>query len=266
MHSIHRLTVTLLIVAMAAATLGCSSSSPDTPQDESAELAESPGPDVKEKRARADAALESGEWQQAANHYQTVTDAEPDRWEAHMNRGIALARLQDYQKANDAFEAAIEAGGAEEGILYFNLGNLYQSWGLYEAAIDAYRASMAYGTESDYEALLNISACLTFLNAFDQARETIDRAIDLEPNDLRAKVTLGVIKFSKGDASDALDLYDEILAVDPDLARAHYNRAFVLQRMGEVEEARRAYETYLELDPDGPYVTQAETQLSTLED
>lgn len=264
----HRFRIALVALFATTAFSAACSSSPEVPDDNPAEMAAADAEaeaELQKTFVQANDALDAGDWSRAAALYGEVIDADPERWDAHMNRGIALMKDLEFDAATDAFEDAIHHGGGDEPIVYFNLGNLYQERGLYEPAIDAYRHSMAVAGSVDYDTLLNISACFTFLNAHDKARQTIDRALKLNPDDPRGHLTLGTLKYSDDRPEEALEVFDELLASHPDLGPAHYNRAFVLMRMEKLEEAREGFQTYLEVAPDGPYVTQSESNIDTID-
>lgn len=256
----------LFVVALALLTTACSTTGAQSDGDQdSAALAQPQGPTPQELFLEANEALDARQWEDAVDLYTQVTDADPERWDAHMNRGIALSGAGDYVDATEAFAQALESGGQDEAILYFNLGNHYQARGHYESSIDAYRHAMAVGGGLDYDALLNIGAAFIFLDVYDKARTTLERAIELDPQDPRGYVSLGVLTFSEGQADEALDLYDRLLADHPRLADAHYNRGYVLLQMRDDDQARQAFEQYLELSPEGPYAAKAENHLRTIE-
>ncbi len=261
----RRLTVVVLLVMLTVATAACSSTSDQEKDDDTAALTKPQGPTAQELFLQGNQALDARQWEEAVALYEEVTDLDPQRWDAHMNRGIALTAAREHGEATEAFAMAIEAGGQDEQILYFNLGNHYQERGMYEAAVGAYRTSMAVGGGLDYDTLLNIGAAFIFLHAYDQARQTIERALELDPDDPRAYISLGVLTHSEGHPTEALDLYDRLLADHPRLAEAHYNRGFVLLRLRRDDEARQAFETYLEIAPQGPYVRKVENHIATID-
>lgn len=256
--------ICLIAAVVGFATMGCSSSKPN-PDDEVLPMTTPDIGEAQELFVQANDFLDNRQWEQAIRRYNQVIQIDPQRWDAHMNRGIALARSNDFTEATEAFAQALENGGADEAIVYFNLGNLYQERGLYDSAIDAYRTSMAVGGGLDYDTLLNLAASYTFLHAYEPALQTIERAIDLNPDDRRAYLTLGLITFSDEQAPRALELYAELLASEPDFAEAHFNYGFILMRTQQLDEAKRSFETYLELDPDGPYVRQSEGHIESIQ-
>ena len=254
----------LLILILSLGSLACSTTQSQT-GDQTADLTQAHHQRAQALFVQGNLALDEENWEAAIRFYDDALNLHPQRWDIHMNRGIALTRVQRFRDATDAFAQALESGGDQDPELYFNLGNLHQERGLYEHAIDAYRTSLAYRNSLDYDTLLNIAAAYTFVHSYADARQTIERAITLNPDDPRGYLSLGLITFSEEEPDEALRIYDELIANYPGFAPAHYNRGFVLMRLGQRQEALDAFRTYLELDPDGPYVRQAQGNINTIE-
>lgn len=263
-HSFPRLFITLLALSLLLAATACTGSSTQT-RDDQAGMQNADHQRAQVLFVHANEALDQGNWELAIRLYDDALTLHPRRWDLHMNRGIALTRMERFRDATDAFAQALETGGDREPELYFNLGALYQERGLYEHSIDAYRTSLAYRGELEYETLLNIAAAYTFVHSYPEARQTIERAIELNPDDPRGYLSLGLITYSEENPDEALRIYDDLIANYPDFASAHFNRGFVLMRIGQPHEAIEAFQTYLQLDPSGPYTRQAENNISTIQ-
>lgn len=214
---------------------------------------------------RGNQALDEREWEQAIAAYDEALAIDQQRWEVHMNRAIALTFSLRYDDAIASIGNALAAGGQNEPQVYFNLGNIYQERGLYENAVTAYRASLAAaGGKLDVDTLLNIGAAYIYLKAYPQARQALEKAAELAPDDPRPVHSLGLLTFSEENPDEALRLYDQVRALDPNFAPAYFNQGYIHQRLGQHEEALAAFERYLELAPDGPYVTRARNQVNRL--
>jgi len=93
----------------------------------------------------------------------------------------------------------------------------------------------------------------------DLAYALCEQALAIDPNNLRALMTLGV-KFlmppllgvsgdPKGDLERADQLESKALALDPDYARAHAVKGNILRAQGRPEEAKVEHERALAIDP-----------------
>ena len=93
----------------------------------------------------------------------------------------------------------------------------------------------------------------------DAAYALCDEALAIDPNNLRALMTLGVKFFMlaalgvsadpKGDLERADELESKALALDPNYARAHAVKGNILRAQGRAEEAVAEHERALALDP-----------------
>lgn len=265
----HLIRILLPLLVLFSGPIACSSSSKakkaQSANAAAAQQSLDPTFEAQESFLRGNKALDERNWELALMHYDRAVEFDPQRWDIHMNRALALMSMQRFQEATDAFADALEQGGDHEPVLLFNLGNFYQDRGRYEIAIDAYRTSMARHGELDYDTMLNIAACFTFLHSYDDAQQTIERAIEMRPDDPRAYLSLGLIQFAKEEPNRALDTYQTLLASYPDFAPAYYNRGYILMRLRRYEEAQQTIEHYLKIDPDGPYTNQAQHLLNQIE-
>jgi tetratricopeptide (TPR) repeat protein len=93
----------------------------------------------------------------------------------------------------------------------------------------------------------------------DAAYALCDQALAIDPNNLRALMTLGLKFFMpammgvsgdpKGDLERADALESKALALDPDYARAHSVKGNILRTQGRAEEAKIEHERALTIDP-----------------
>lgn len=261
----HGYTILVLaILSLSLLSLGCSTSTNQVNDSTPAQLRAQERDRAQALFVHANEALDSGHWEVAIARYDDALQLH-QRWDIHMNRGLALMQLNQFRDATAAFADALAHGGDQEPILYFNLGNLYQERGLYEQAIAAYRTSLAYRGELDYETLLNIGASYIFLHVYEQARETIEAAIDIAPDRPEGYLSFGVVLFAQEQPDEALRTYDQLIGSFPAYAPAHFNRGFMLMRTGESEQALASFQTYLDLDPGGPYAQAAHSNIDIIQ-
>ncbi len=257
----NRLSACLVILAIAAIAISACSSTPETVDDATAALEDS------NAYQQGHQAMEQGRWEEASQFYGQAADEAPQNWSAHLNHAIALTRDESFRQGLEAFGRALEQGGEDEAIVYYNLGNLYQAWARYDLSIDPYRTALALSDDPDlsFDAILNLSASLSFINALDDAHRALDDAQQMRPDDPRPQLTRGVVLQHQDRSPEALELYDALLSAHPDYVAAHFHRAYVLMRLERHQEALEGFQTYLAQAPDGDYRSQAESHISTLE-
>jgi adenylate cyclase len=91
-------------------------------------------------------------------------------------------------------------------------------------------------------------------NQFDwdwaAAEATIQRALELDPFEMRVLGAAGTIAANLGRGEESLAFFQRILDQDPLNLVALYNKADALHRLGRLEESRLAYSKLLELNPE----------------
>ena len=91
--------------------------------------------------------------------------------------------------------------------------------------------------------------CLRQLERLDEAAEECDRAIALAPDSARAHAVRGDVWRKQGKLTQALADYDRALELDPRAPVAHTTRGFALYALRRYEEALLAFERATELEP-----------------
>jgi tetratricopeptide (TPR) repeat protein len=90
-------------------------------------------------------------------------------------------------------------------------------------------------------------ACDVEESAPARARALYERAIELEPRHVEARVNLGRLLHDAGDSDAAEAQYRRALEIRPD-ATAFFNLAILLEDAGRFPEAIRSYESALQVD------------------
>ena len=79
-----------------------------------------------------------------------------------------------------------------------------------------------------------------------------EQALRVEPENVRARVSFGTALLDRGDAADALAVFDDLIRRQPKEPNHHHYRGEALRRLGRLDEAEAAYRTALALDPTLP--------------
>jgi tetratricopeptide (TPR) repeat protein len=85
------------------------------------------------------------------------------------------------------------------------------------------------------------------LNNGSRAAENYKRAQDFSPNSTRARVRLGQLYTRIRSYQDALNYYQEALAIDPSFAPAYLEMGFLYAKMKQPEESKTNFKKYLDL-------------------
>lgn len=98
------------------------------------------------------------------------------------------------------------------------------------------------------------------------ARERYYAAIELDPDHLQARASLGCVLGELGEPELALAALEGVLRQEPDYADAHWHVAGVLAALGRDADARRHLRRFLTLAPQSPWADLARVRLADAED
>ena len=84
----------------------------------------------------------------------------------------------------------------------------------------------------------------------DEAMRHFQKAIQLNPKLIGARIELGLLYYKKHDFDKEAEQYQEVLKLNPDNVDALYNLAWNLESHGKYKEATPMYEKALKLDPE----------------
>ncbi len=243
-------------------SIGCSK----TPKPDVQEVKESKGPSVQELFISGNKHLEAKEWKKAIAVYKKAENVEK-RWDIYLNRGIAEIQAGDFNDALNSFDLALKNGGDKEPVVYFNLGNLYQERGLYQQAVDSYRAGLVYvpAGESSIDMIINLGASYVFLRQWDAANETYTYLQTQAPNNPAALHGLGMVLQMQGKYLKAIEKYDQVTNAFPKFAMSHYTKAQCFAAKKKYKEAITSYQAYKRVFPDSKYLARVDAIIKKYE-
>jgi tetratricopeptide (TPR) repeat protein len=153
------------------------------------------------ERAKADAvknafdqgvaALQAKRFDEAAQHFQTASEADPTRDIVFANLGDALSGARKYDDAANAYKKAIELKPDVAGY-YNNLGIIYGNAGKMDEASAALEKSAELAPTGAGQAYYNLGAMLTNRGRTQQAADAFKKSIEFDPNNADAYYQLGI--------------------------------------------------------------------------
>lgn len=152
----------------------------------------------------------------------------------YSHRSFVLRQLRRAAQAIPDAERAIEImpeqseGYVQKAAAQNDLGNRARALATYQAGVDA-------GAADDF-LLYWYADLLSDDGQLDKALEIIDRAIALSPKDPDHHVMRAYITMEQGAYERALEAADRALSFDPDLGFPHYYAAVALVNTGAVDE------------------------------
>jgi Tfp pilus assembly protein PilF len=146
------------------------------------------------------------DFHRAVQLFDQAIEIDPDRAAVHCNRGLALQELRHWEAALASYDRAI-ALQVDFAEAYFNRGNLLKEIGQWEAALKNYDHAIALRVDFA-DAYANRGVVLNDLKQLDAALASYDRAIALEPGDVMAYCNKSFTLLLKGDFARGWPLYE----------------------------------------------------------
>ncbi|MGH9373008.1 MAG: tetratricopeptide repeat protein [Vicinamibacterales bacterium] len=166
----------------------------------------------------------------------------------HVALGLAYWNQNDYARALEAFQRAVDVG-PDSAEAHNWLGVALSEKADLPGAIALFRKAIAldpgYG-----RAYTNLGSTLATTGDFAEAVEVFQTALTLEPNSLAAQMNLGMALREKGDVEQALQYLRRVASNDPNNANTQYELGQTLRQSGDLPGAVAAFEQTLELQPE----------------
>ena len=244
--------------------------------------------DANEWRRRGNAALQVGDFSEAAQCYRRGIEISSTDAPCHSNLGYTLLQLGQRDEARQMLLAAIDLSPQDFDAMYL-LGNLAQEVGRVMEAVNYFRAALS--TNPDFEQCRR-SLCMALVqggqpeqarvvmnerpavdnNSFDyflfkgnmhlacaeyaEAEAALLIACSMEPTNTTALNNLGAAQLGKRDAISAIATYGKVLAINPKISSAFCNRATAYQLSGQIDRAICDFRQSLALDPSNLHAQQ----------
>jgi Tfp pilus assembly protein PilF len=173
---------------------------------------------------RARAAAEAGRLVEAEKGYREVLRRDPRHLKARNNLGYVYDSLGEPTRALEEYQAALEIE-PENVQLLTNVGGALGTLGRYREA----------------DVHLNLGLVFFRKGLYDAARESLERAIRLDPECESAYYYLGEACNQLGQIDTALEALERAVTIQPGNGRAWYTMGILYDRKHEPEQATEAY-------------------------
>ena len=98
----------------------------------------------------------------------------------------------------------------------------------------------------------NLGSCLIAQGRKEEARECLNKALEIDPGNVEAHFNLALVLDEAGRVEEAISQYRETLRLKPGDAEAYGKLAALLHKAGRLDEAIHNYEEALKLAPNDP--------------
>ncbi|HUR59403.1 MAG TPA: tetratricopeptide repeat protein [Opitutaceae bacterium] len=188
-----------------------------------------------------------GRIDEAMAHYREALRLQPRYSDALNNLGIALTESGRPAEALPHFEAALRLSSKEAGT-HHNYANALRLLGRLPAAFEQYEQALRVAdlaeTHEDY------AVALIAAGRKADAKQHLERAVQLKPALASARVQLGRVLGEEGKLADAMTHLEHAVKIDPKLVAAHLNLGAALSGLNRWPEAAAEFARAVELQPD----------------
>jgi protein O-mannosyl-transferase len=173
---------------------------------------------------------------------------------AYLNRGIAYAKENQYDKAIEDISKAIQLDTNytkayyNNAKAYYNRGNLYMNERKFEMALKDFDKSIELNPEYT-QAYYNRGNIYADMQDYDKALADYSKAIELNPEGAKAYINRGYVSGIKKEYESATKDIDKAIELNPNDAEAYYNRGILFMNMEKYDRAIEAFDKAIDLNP-----------------
>ncbi len=188
----------------------------------------------------------SGKIANSIKNYASAIRLAPDFADAYGDKGVALARIGQFDEAISCYDEAI---GLDQNYAeaFYNKGLALVELGKSADALTAFRAAVM--RKPFPAARLSLAAALRENNRLEEALAELDRLVNDCDDYADAFYNRGNVLRDLKRLEEAVANYARAIALNPDHAESHDNRGRVLAKMGKLEEALADHDTAIALKP-----------------
>jgi len=221
----------VLYIALSALAASCAGSgaSPDTPAASASEQ-----PSYERTVAAARGHAERGRSERALEIVATAVAEAPERPEAYLVYGLALAQAGKLDESAAKYEMARERGSKERR-LFVELASVYDVAQKYEDAVRVYRDYLTMRPD-DPEMRQELGLTLLLLKKFDDAVAELQAVSKANPTNVQVKLDLGYALLHAGKPAEAATLFAAVVKDSPE--RNEVKLLLARARAGEGKSAK----------------------------
>ncbi len=182
--------------------------------------------------------------QKAEEQFKTAQAIEPDSEDVILNLARLYAESGDLDHAAKVVEAVPESDRTSK--MEFALGAAYDQMKRPKDAIAAYQRAIEI-EPGDVRTMGALAQALLNDDQLDAAMKEYQQLADADPDDTGTLIHIGEIQRRQGKYEDALATIRKALKKEPDNLEAGYNQGLLLDVLGRYDEAAQVYEHMVDL-------------------
>lgn len=207
-------------------------------------------------------AMQQGEFEQAAKHFNDAIEANPTDPTGYVNMGTLLQAIGDHKRAVVFYDKALELDSAF-GAAHYAKGALAYELEQVDLAEASLRQALLSGMDdADLHFMLGLTykAMGDFVRALPRLREAKAKAAE----DVEITFQYGLALAQNEQLDMAVEALEDTLDLDASHTDARYNLAIAYAFLGEQDKTYAELERVLELQPDHELARDAKAKMDEL--
>lgn len=203
-------------------------------------------------------ALSKEDYKYAEKCFRDVFSVKPNMADNLYNLGYTYFQLHKFELALKYFSLALEQNPEDVDTAY-NVGLMNYLLKDNKETIKYFTKALGLSNEKDEQTILSIGIVYSELQDYDSAIKTLEKLIELYPNNLEYRMLLGDIYerlIADTGNINCLDfvirIYQEILKMDGNNEPANIKLANAFAQKGDIEECQKSCERALSKNPESP--------------
>jgi Flp pilus assembly protein TadD len=177
------------------------------------------------------------------------------------DKGLEALQRKDYNRAVEWFQKAT-AAYPQYDAAFDNLGVAFMSLGQADKAREAFEHAVQLN-DKNADADRNYARLLIGDKQYAAAKDLLQKALIVDPQDPSSLTLLAVTQFKTGDYDGALESAMKVHKISHEgFAVAHYVAGRAFENKHQYENATTEYQMYLRESPDGPEASQVRASLA----
>jgi tetratricopeptide (TPR) repeat protein len=172
-------------------------------------------------------------WMDPIAFYEKTLKYVPDAWRIHLNLGYEYSKINQSEKALQAFKKTIDLNPSSVDA-YNNIANIYQKAGRHDEAIGLYKKAVAINP-TYYGGYYNLGDEYSQIGNTSEAIACYKKALELYPNYADAYNNLGILYSGIGKYDEAIESFKKAITINPNHA-ARKNLGILYKRAGRSDD------------------------------
>ncbi len=210
--------------------------------------------------SRARELCNAGKFEEAIKYFDEAIGIDPDPAIVYLEKSMALEKLDKIEDTMSCYDKIIELD-PDIVFSYPGKAELFVKLGMEKEALECLeKLDGIKPSESTLWAFYKRSIIQYNLGKLDEAMNSLNRVLELDPNHTNAFFSKGVLFgdfYEINKDSDMLkksiECYDEVIKLDPNNIDALYNKGLDFQLLGKFEESINCYDEIIKIDDSTAY-------------